>query len=179
MELLRRETAEVPRLRAEVTRLRSLPKDAAALQNAGTQPASPLSVWEANKAMNVGRGTPQDTLQTYIWSAMTTNSTELARCLVADEIDPPDERSLQKIINNPHEQVFKALLQINRLSQKSVSPNEVLLEYSGRALPELEISRIVTLRKVNDEWRLVLFNQRDTDGKITHVAAGIQPPPPQ
>jgi hypothetical protein len=178
-ERLRRDTTELPTLRGEVARLRSLQKDAAAQQSTTAQPASPVAVWEPNKAMNVGRGRPEDALQTYIWSGMTTNSSELALCFVADENDPPDERSIQKIIDNPQGQIFKALLQINRISQQAVSPNEVLLEYTGGALPDLEISRTVTLRKFSDEWRLVLFNQRDADGKITHVAPGVQPLPSQ
>jgi hypothetical protein len=167
--VLRRNTAEVPKLRGEVTRLRSLQKESA-LQTAGTQAASPVAVWEPNNAMNVGRGRPEDALQTYIWSGMTTNPSELALCVVANQNDPPDERSIQKIIANPQEQVFKALLQINRLSQTPVSANEVLLEFTGRPAPDLEITRAVTLRKIGDEWRLVLFNQRDADGKTTHVA---------
>ena len=170
--LLRRNTDEVPKLRGEVTRLRSLEKETA-LQTAGTHAASPVTVWQPNKAMNVGRGRPEDALQTYIWSGMTTNSGELALCVVANQNDPPDEHSVQKIIDNPQEQMFKLLLQINRLSQTPISANEVLLEFAGRPAPDLEVTRAVTLRKIGNEWRLVLFNQRDEDGKITHVAPWV------
>ena len=170
--LLRRNTDEVPKLRGEVTRLRSLQKETA-LQTAGTHAASPVAVWKSNSAMNVGRGRPEDALQTYIWSGMTTNSSELALCVVANQNDPPDERSIQKIIDNPQEQIFKVLLQMNRLSQTPVSANEVLLEFTGRPDSDLEVTRAVTLRKIGDEWRLVLFNQRDEDGKITHVAPWV------
>ena len=170
--LLQRNTAEVPKLRGEVTRLRSLQKDTA-LQTAGTKAASPVPVWQPNNAINVGRGRPEDALQTYVWSGMTTNSSQLALCVVANPDDPPDERSVQKIIDNPQEQIFKALLQINQLSQTPVSANEVLLEFTGRPVPDLEVTRAVTLRKIGDEWRLVLFNQRDADGKITHVAPWV------
>jgi hypothetical protein len=170
--LLRRNTAEVPKLRGEVTRLRSLQKETT-LRTTRPQVASPAAVWEPNSAMNVGRARPEDALQTYIWSGMTTNSSELALCVVANQNDPPDERSIQKIIDNPQEQIFKALLQMNRLSQTPVSPNEVLLEFTGRPVPDLEVTRAVALRKIGDEWRLVLFNQRDADGKITHVAPWV------
>jgi hypothetical protein len=162
--------SELLRLRGEVSRLRSSEKEAA-LEKAGrARRGTPLPTWQPDRAANVGRGRPEDALQTYIWSGMTTNSGELAACVVADENDPPDKRSVQRIIDNPQEQVFKGLTQLTQLSQTPVSANEVLLEFTGRPGPDLEVTRTMMLRNVNGEWRLVLFNQRDADGKITHVA---------
>jgi len=165
--------SELLRLRGEVSRLRSSEKEAA-LEKAGqARRGTPLPTWQPNRAANVGRGRPEDALQTYIWSGMTTNSGDLAACVVADENDPPDKRSVQKIIDNPQEQIFKGLTQLTQLSQTPVSANEVLLEFTGRPGPDLEVTRTMMLRNVNGEWRLVLFNQRDADGKITHVAPWV------
>jgi hypothetical protein len=171
--MLGRETAEVPKLRGEVSRLRSLNKEAVLERAQKPQAASALPVWESNNAMNVGRAKPGDALQTYIWSGMTTNSSEFALCVVADEKDPPAPQSIRKIIDNPQEQIFKGLIEMKRLSQTPISANEVLLEFTGHPAPDLDITRAVTLRKIDGEWRLVLFNQRDDDGKITHVAPWV------
>jgi hypothetical protein len=172
--VLQNQTAEVPRLRGEVSRLRSLRNEAELSERAqNVRAASALPAWEPNHATNVGRGSPQDALQTYIWSGMNTNSSELALCVIPDEKDPPDASSIQKIVNNPREQIFKGLLEMRQLSQTPISANEVLLEFTGRPGPDLEITRAVTLRKIDDDWRLVLFNQRDADGKITHVAPWV------
>jgi hypothetical protein len=171
--VLRSETAEVPRLRGEVSRLRSLSKEAVLERTQQPQAASALPVWEPNNATNVGRSNPGDALQTYIWSGMTTNSSEFALCVVPDENDPPDTQSTRKIIDNPQGQIFKGLLEIRRLSQTPISANEVLLEFTGRSTPDLEVTRAVTLRKIDGWWRLVLFNQRNDNGEITHVAPWV------
>lgn len=171
--VLRSATAEVPKLRGEISRLRSLSKEAVLERMQQPQAASALPVWESNNATNVGRSTPGDALQTYIWSGMTTNSSELALCVVPDENDPPDAPSTRKIIDNPHGQIFKGLLDIRRLSQTPTSANEVILEFTGRSTSDLEVTRAVTLRKIDGEWRLVLFNQRNDNGEVTHVAPWV------
>jgi FtsZ-binding cell division protein ZapB len=179
IDLINRDRAEISKLRGEVARLRSLQQDAAARPTAATEQASPVDAWEPNKAMNVGRATPQDALQTLVWTGMTTNSSELARCVVADANDPPDEGSIQNFIANPEWQGFQDFFQIQVRSQKLVSPNEVLLDIAAGVQPDAEFSRTVTLRKVNDEWKFVLFNKLNGDGTATDVAFGVQPSPAQ
>ena len=163
--------SEILRLRGEVSRLSS---EKVAMEIARqARPGRTLPAWEPDHATNVGRGKPDNALQTYIWSCMTTNSGELAASLVADDNDPPDKGSIQKFIDHPQEQVFKALTELTQLSQTSVSADEVVLEFTGRPTPEMEITRSMKLRNVNGEWRLVLFNQRGADGNITHVAPWV------
>ena len=68
---------------------------------------------------------------------------------------------------------LKGLVEMRRLSQTPISADEVLLEFTGRPVPDLEVTRAVMLRNMNGEWRLVLFNQLDADGKITEVAPWV------
>jgi hypothetical protein len=165
--------SELLRLRGEVSRLRSSEKEIAREAARQARRGTALPTWKPDRAANVGRGRPVDALQTYIWSGMTTNPAELAACVVGDQNDPPDARSIQKIIDNPQGQVFKGLTQLTQLSQTSLSASEVLLEFTGRPGPDLEVTRTVMLRNINGEWRLVLFNQRDSDGRITHVSPWV------
>jgi len=102
--------------------------------------------------------------------------------LIADESDPPTEADIDRFVDNPnnHLQFNKEDLKnkIKVLSQKIVSPDEVMLTVSrqldqsgkGIAVP-------LTLRNVNGEWKIVVFNVRDEEGKVTNLGVfGTRPP---
>jgi len=176
-ERLHRDTVQLAKLRGEVARLRPLENDISTLQKVANASVSSLAEWKPDQLMNAGRTAPQDALQTYLWSATTTNLSELGQCFVANESDPPTEDEIHEFV--PTNLLSKdAQFKIKVLSQTIVSPNEVVLtvarqlEESGRGL-----SAPVTLRNVNGEWKLVLFKVRDAAGKVIRLDLGTKLPP--
>ena len=184
-ERFRGETAELPKLRGEVARLRPLQKDVVSLQKMATQSTSGLAEWKLDQVMNVGRTTPQDVVQSSLWAEMTTNLSEIRRSLMADESDPPTEADIDEFVDDPnnHLHFSKDELKtgnIKVLSQKIISPDQVVLTVSrqfdesgkGIAVP-------LTLRNVNGQWKIVVFNVRDEAGKVTRRSVfGARPPSP-
>jgi hypothetical protein len=173
-ERLSRNTGELLRLRNEVAQLRTLQKDVLALQKLATQSASGLTEWESFQLMNVGRAIPQEALQTYLWSSITTNLNELRNSLVGDESDPPTEDGLREFASEPSNHLsVRSLSKIIVLSQTLISPNEVKLEVNAQFDESGEgVSGPLTLRKVGDDWKLVVSAVHDATGKITHLKLG-------
>jgi len=149
------------------------------------QSTSSLAEWKLDQVMNVGRATPQDALQSSLWAETTTNLSEIKQSLIADKSDPPTEADIDRFVDNPnnHLQFNEEDLKTEKikvLSQKIVSPDEVELTVSrqwdqsgeGFAVP-------LTLRNVNGEWKIVVFNLRDAEGKVTNLNVfGTRPPSP-
>jgi RNA polymerase sigma factor (sigma-70 family) len=73
---------ELLKLRGEVTRLRPLQRDVTTLKKLAAQSMSGLPEWKPDQVKNVGRATPQDALQTFLWSGNTTNLSEIGNSLV-------------------------------------------------------------------------------------------------
>jgi len=179
------ETAELAKLRGEVARLRPLQKDVVSLQKMATQSTSGLAEWKLDQVMNVGRATPQDVVQSSLWAETTTNLSEIRRSLIADERDPPTEADIDEFVGDPNnhlhfskDELKTAIIKV--LSRKIISPDEVVLTVSrqfdesgkGIAVP-------LTLRNVNGEWKIVVFNVRDEAGKVTRRSVfGTRPPSP-
>jgi hypothetical protein len=161
---------ELLKLRGEVTRLRPLQGDVVALKRLANQSVSGLPDWKPDQVKNVGRATPQDALQTYIWSGNTTNLSEIRNSLVGDENDPPSPDDLREFVNDRSNHPFSndGVTDYRMLSQTLVSSNEVQLEVnalfggSGVSVP-------LTLRNVNGAWKLVVFNIRNKDGKVSQL----------
>ena len=173
---------ELLKLRGEVTRLRPLQKDVAALQKLINQTESGMPEWKSEQLMNVGRATPQDAVQTYLWSAMNTNLNELRKSFVADENDAAAASEITEFADNPINHPEKGLASIKVLSQQMISSGEVQLEIQVKFAEnagvqnDMGISKVLTLRKVNGEWKLVVFFARDVEGKVS-VNLGTKPPP--
>ncbi|MGO9202650.1 MAG: sigma-70 family RNA polymerase sigma factor [Limisphaerales bacterium] len=177
-ERLNRNTAEILKLRGEVARLRPLRNAVATLQKAATQSASALAEWKPEELANVGRSTPQDALQTYLWSAVTTNVSELARSITPDDGDPPGEDTIRRFVEDARIHPNRSVLEFKVVSQTVVSPDEVLLGMSALLSEAGGIVKTLTLRNVNGEWKMVLFNER-REGAVTHGAdLGTQTPWP-
>ncbi|MGO9199985.1 MAG: RNA polymerase sigma factor [Limisphaerales bacterium] len=177
-ERLNRNTAEILKLRGEVARLRPLRNAVATLQRMATQSALALAQWKPEELANVGRSTPLDALQTYLWSAVTTNVSELARCLTPDDSDPPTEDTIRRFVEDARIHPDKSALEFKAVSQTVVSPDEVLLGMSALLSGNGGIIKTLTLRNVNGEWKLVLFNERH-EGAVTYGANfGTQTPWP-
>jgi len=165
---------ELLKLRGEVTRLRPLQRDVTTLKKLAAQSMSGLPEWKPDQVKNVGRATPQDALQTYLWSGNTTNLSEIGNSLVGDENDPPSPDALREFINDRSNHPFSndGVTDYRILSQTLVSSDEVQLEInalfggSGVSVP-------LTLRNVNGAWKLVVFNIRDKDGKVSQLGLRI------
>ena len=179
---MHRETGELAKLRGAVARLRPLQEDLVSLQKMAAQSTSGLAEWKLDQVMNVGRVTPQDALQSALWAEMTTNLSEIRQSLIADQSDPPTEADIDRFVDNPNnhlqfnEEDLKNKIKV--LSQKIVSLDEVELTVSrqwdqsgeGFAVP-------LTLRNVKGEWKIVVFNVRDAEGKVTNLGVfGTRPP---
>ena len=181
-ERLNRNTAELLKLRNEVTQLRPLRKDVAELKTLASQSASNFGEWLPNQFTNAGRATPQDALQTLFWSAITTNFPEMRNCLIGDPNDSPTEAAINEFANNSLLGIATAVSKIKVLSQTVNNTDEVQLEVqmrsdqAGSQVKEgFGVSGMMILRKVGDEWKVVLCHTRDADGKIVGVDIANKP----
>jgi len=174
-ERLNRNTPELLRLRAEVTRLRSLQKESATQREVSS---SELPEWKPDQLMNAGRSTPQNAAQTFFWASATTNLTEMANCVVPDASDPPSDEAIESFIKKDINYRTTDFLKVKVLSQTNVSTDEVQLELYAQSASGVGVSRAHTLRNVEGQWKLVLFNTRDADGKILYVGLGKKHSPP-
>jgi hypothetical protein len=165
---------ELLKLRGEVTRLRPLQRDVTTLKKLAAQSMSGLPEWKPDQVKNVGRATPQDALQTFLWSGNTTNLSEIGNSLVGDENDPPSPDALREFINDRSNHPFSndGVTDYRILSQTLVSSDEVQLEINA-LFGGSGISVPLTLRNVNGAWKLVVFNIRDKDGKVSQLGFRI------
>lgn len=172
--------AELLRLRGEVSRLRPMQKDMAALQKQAAQANANLAEWKPDQVTRAGRTTPLNALQTYLWSAVTTNVNELTQCLVGDKLDPPAAKEFQEFAAGTANHPTKEWFRFKVLSQNMVSPDETQVEIQAQLgangnAASVGVTRTLTLRQVNGEWKLVVFNVRDADGKVTQLGFGTLP----
>ncbi|MBE0544827.1 MAG: sigma-70 family RNA polymerase sigma factor [Verrucomicrobia bacterium] len=176
-ERLNRNTGELLKLRNEVTQLRALRPEVVKLQKLATQSAFGLAEWKPSQLGNVGRETPQEALQTFFWSSVTTNIAEIRNSLIGDVSDPPTEAAIQEYVNRAaNQQEFKGVAKIRVLSQSLSLADEVQMEVqlqfeqsSGQVNEGSGVSAMVTLLNINGEWKFVLNNTRDGDGNIIGV----------
>ena len=176
-ERLNRNTGELLKLRNEITQLRPLRHQVAELQKLTAQSASGLTEWRPNQLVNVGRATPQEALQTFFWSSMTTNITEIRNSLIGDPNDPPTEAAIQEFVNNgANQQVSEGVAKIRVLSQSLNTADEAQLEIHMQFDQSDSLlnagsgmSGLIRLRKVNGEWKFVLANTHDQNGKVIGV----------
>ena len=177
--------SELLKLRGEVTRLRPLQKDINDLQKVASQSASGLAEWQTSEVRNAGRATPQDAMQTYLWSATTTNLAVLSQCFVGDETDPVDIDGITSFTNDPILNPSGDLGTVRIISQKFLSAGEVLLDVQVKFEKESNgvhedsgVTKEFSFRNVNGEWKLVLFNVRDANGRVVGLSPGIKPKTP-
>ncbi len=168
-ERLNRNTPELLKLRAEVTRLRSLQNQSAAQRGVSS---SELPEWKPDQLMNAGRSTPQNAAQTFFWAEATTNLIEMADSIVPDASDPPSDEAIQDFVKSPTRHKISELLKLRVLSQTNISGDEVQLELYAQSAQDLGVSRAITLRNVEGQWKFVLYNTRDADGRIHYVDLG-------
>ena len=165
---------ELLKLRSEATRLRPLQDDVATLQQMVKQSATAIE-WKTNEVADVGCATPVNALKTYIYSAQF-NPSKLQNGVVGDDVDPPSEDDVQDVIDSKgsHLRMTDGFWKIEGykiLSQTWLAP--------GLAQVELEsmvgdgggagFAETFTLRKVDSEWKLVVFNVRDKQGNVRTV----------
>ncbi len=159
---------ELLKLRGEVTRLRPLQDDVVALQKMLEQSSAGLPTWKTNEVAAAGRANPIDALQTYIFSSQQTNTAEIRNSVVGDDVDPPTPEALQNFINegSNHPMANDGVAGYKILSETWLAPDKVQLELKASfGNGGMGISIPFTLRNINGEWRLVVFNVRDQDGK--------------
>ncbi len=162
---------ELLKLRGEVTRLRPLQADVVALQKKLQEPPAGLPTWKTNELANVGRADPLSALQTYIFSCQQTNMAEVQNSVVGDDVDPLSDEAFQKFINekNSHP-IDRDIAAFRVISETWLAPDKVQLELSvSMGKDGMGVSVPFTLRNVNGEWKLVVFNTRDSDGKLNGV----------
>jgi hypothetical protein len=164
---------ELLKLRGEVTRLRPLQDDVATLQNMLKQSSAGLAQWKTNDLSDVGRATPIDAIQSYLYSSGTTNVANIKSSIVGDDIDPPTPEALQGFIkgeiDHPGMSEDMDITGYKILSQTWLGSDKARVELQMIAGGGVGMSGPFTLRKVDGEWKLVVFNVRGQDGKVSRL----------
>jgi len=163
---------ELLKLRGEVTHLRPLQEDVVALQKRLLQNSAGLPTWKTNELANVGRANPIDALQTYLCSSQQTNMAEIQNSIVGDDVDPISAEALQNFINdkNNHPTGGENVTGFRILSETLLAPDKAQVELSvSYGKGGMGISVPLTLRNVNGDWKIVVFNVRSPDGKVSTV----------
>jgi regulator of replication initiation timing len=163
---------ELLSLRDEVARLRSLPDDFADLQKQLQHSSPILASWKTNDLADVGRATPVDALRSFAYASQFAPG-KMQNSFVGDDVDPPSEEALQKYIKNKIEHqsliVDMPIAGYKILSQSWLATDKVRVDLGVMAGEDYGISFPFTLRNVNGEWKLVLFNIRDKHGAVTEI----------
>jgi hypothetical protein len=138
------------------------------------QSSAGLAQWTTNELTDAGRTTPIDALQTFLYSSQNTNAANIRNGIVGDDIDPPPQEALQDFIKKQIDNPGVAMDGMDVagykiLSQTWLASDKVRLELQFITTGGVGISGPFTLRKVNGEWKLVAFNIRDEQGKVTQV----------
>jgi hypothetical protein len=130
-----------------------------------------LPAWKTNEIANAGYTTPLNALQTYIYSSKNTNIAEIKNSVVGDDVDPPSAEALRNFINDEsnHSLGNEGVSGYKILSETWLTPDKVQVELSVSGNHQMGISAPLVLRNVNGEWKLVVFNVRDADGKFNHL----------
>src|SRR6185437_6858162 len=171
---------ELLKLRGEVTRLRPLQDNVATLQKMLKQSSAGLAEWKTNELVDAGSASPVDALQTYLYLSQS-DPAKIQNALVGDEVDPPDPEALQKFIKKKmdHPDAIGDIAGITGykiLSQSWLGPDKVQVELETVVKDKLGISAPMTLRKINGEWKLVVFNVRDQHGNVSELEFITTPP---
>ncbi len=163
---------ELLKLRGEVTRLRPLQDDVVALQQKLKQSPAILSEWKTNELADAGRASPINALETYIYSSQKFDPAKIQNSVVGDDADPPDPDALQTFIKSAsnHPQVSDGVVDYKILSETQLAPDKVQVELNATfGDTRMGISIPYTLQNINGEWKLVVFNIRDGNGKFNHL----------
>jgi hypothetical protein len=162
---------ELLKLRGEVTRLRPLQEDVVALQKKLQQSSAGLPTWKTNEVANAGRADPINALQTFIYSSQITNTTELQKSIVGDDVDPPSSEALKKFTDTDSNfSIGDNVTAYKILSENWLAPDKVqVVLNASMGSSGLGLSIPLTLRNVNGEWKLVIFNIRDANGNANDV----------
>jgi hypothetical protein len=163
---------ELVNLRNEVARLRSLPDDFVDLQKKLKHSSAPLASWKTNDLANVGRATPLNALRSYVFASQFDNE-QMRGSFAGDDVDPPDPDALQKFITKKVEHQSRIIdmniVGYQLLSQTWLAEDKVRMTLKVMASEELGISLPLTLRNINGEWKVVVFNLRDKNGAVTEL----------
>ena len=162
---------ELLKLRGEVTHLRPLQADVVALQKKLLESSSGLPTWKTNELANVGRANPIDAFQTYLCSVQQTNSVEIQNSIVGDDVDPISAEALKSFIeNNSNHPGGGNAIGFRILSETWLAPDKAQVELSEIVSKSgMGVSLPFTLRNVNGEWKIVVFNAHSPDGKVSSV----------
>ena len=162
---------ELLKLRGEVTRLRPLQDDVVALQKMLNQSSAGLAQWKTNELTDAGRATPIDALQSYLYSSQNTNAAKVQSGIVGDDIDPPTPEALQVFIkteiDHPDITADTDITGFKILSQTWLASDKVRVELQITDADGVGVSAPLTLRNIGGEWKLVVFNVRDAQGKVS------------
>ncbi len=167
------ERTELLKLRGEVTRLRPLQADVKALQKMVNQSSSGLPEWTTNNVANVGRTTPMDALESYIFQSLNGNMNEIKNSIVGDDIDPPPQDALQNFADDKtnHPLANDGVGGFKIISQTWMAADKVQLELNAKfGNGGAGVSVPFTMRNVNGDWKLIVFNVRDADGKANRLS---------
>lgn len=163
---------ELLKLRSEVTRLRPLQNDVAELQKMLKQSSTALAQWKTNELADVGCATPIDAIQTYLYSSRP-DPPKIQNSFVGDDVDPPSEEALEKFIKNKIEH-RRALVDMDAvdykiLSQNWIASDKVRVELEAISPGGIGVAVPITLRKIDGEWKFVVFNVRDKHGTVSEL----------
>jgi RNA polymerase sigma factor (sigma-70 family) len=169
LERLRRDRAELVRLRGEVTRVRQEKDGSTAThtpRNATAQPSTELPEWNSSQLTNAGRTTPRDALQTVLWAVTSQKPEEMIGSVVMDANDAQLEEAYRRFIAGS-----EAPPQFDRfrvLSEKYISPDEVQINLAADSQAVGDTQKAFTLKKVDGEWKAVVFSTRDANGTVIY-----------
>ena len=98
---------------------------------------------------------------------------ETKSSIVGDDIDPPSQDTLQNFADDRtnHPLANDGVAGYKILSQTWIAADKVQLELNAKfGKGGLGVSVPFTMRNVNGEWKLTVFNVRDTDGKVNRLS---------
>lgn len=163
---------ELLQLRDQVAQLRPLQDEVAAMQKTLKQSSAGLAHWKTNELANAGYAAPFDALQTFLYSSQP-DPPKITNCFVGDDVDPPSEDALQKFIKlkTEHQRglIDMGIIGYKVLSQNWLTADKVRVEVEVISPDGVGVVLPITLRKINDEWKLVVFNIRDRHGAVNDV----------
>lgn len=162
---------ELLKLRSEVTNLRPLQDDVVALQKMLKQSSAGLAQWKTNELADAGRASPIDVLQTYLHFSQV-EPAKIRNDLVGDDADPPDQEELEKFIKSKIDQPDMNMTDITGfkiLSQNWLASDKVQVELQILSAGGVGVSAPFTLRNIDGEWKLVVFNVRDKQGNVSQL----------
>jgi hypothetical protein len=164
---------ELLKLRSEATRLRPLQDDVATLRQMVKQSSAGPIEWKTNGLADAGCANPADALKTYFYSSQSDRA-KLQNGVVGDDADPPSETAIQNFIKGKENPLGMRgapwkLEGYKILSQSLLSPGKAQLILEVEVHGGIGFVEVLNLRKINGEWKLVVFNVRDRQGDVRAV----------